>query len=85
MKSPSDWFKNGVATDCLWYDEYQGNESCALYGCTLGLADDSPCFLCRDYRLFERSSYEKFLIRDAVKSKSLYRADSDGQYFIDGM
>ena len=85
MTTPSDWFRNGVATDCLWYDEYQGNESCAKYGCTLGLTDDSPCILCKDYRLFERGHYERQLIRQALLNEYNFRADNRGQYRIDGV
>lgn len=81
---PTDWMPHGVATDCLWYDIYQGNETCEKHGCSLGLGEDEPCFLCKDYVIFERGFQN-----DKEKARRLFGtdlpADRNGQYYILGM
>ena len=85
MMTPTDWMPNGIATDCLWYDEFQGNEMCSKHGCSLGIDEDSPCFLCSDYVLYERGNQnEKERTRILFFSNHL-PVDRNGQYYIDGM
>lgn len=83
--SPTSWIPNGIATDCLWYDEFQGNQACARYGCSLGVDEDSPCILCKEYKLFERGYYERILIRKAILNREVFVEDKNGQLKIDGI
>jgi hypothetical protein len=80
--TPSDWMPRGIAMDCLWYDEFQGNEACAKYGCSLGIDEDSPCFLCKDYKLFEKGSiHDKEKTRILLDTSSL-PSDRNGQFYF---
>lgn len=80
--TPSDWMSRGIATDCLWYDEFQGNEACAKYGCSLGIDEDSPCFLCKDYKLYEKGAiYDKEKTRVLLDTSSL-PSDRNGQFYF---
>lgn len=80
--TPSDWMPRGIATDCLWYDIFQGNESCAKYGCSLGIEEDSPCFLCKDYKLYEKGAiYDKEKTRVLLDNSSL-PSDRNGQFYF---
>lgn len=82
MKTPTDWMDRGVATDCLWYDIFQGNEACAKYGCSLGIDEDSPCILCKDYKLFEKGvSHDKEKRRRLFGSGDL-PSDRNGQFYF---
>lgn len=82
---PTNWFKNGIAIDCLWYEEFQGNEMCKKYGCSLGIEENGPCFLCKDYILFERGSQYDKETTQALFRNSHLPVDRNGQYYIDGM
>lgn len=84
IQSPGDWIPRGIATDCLWYEQFQGNEMCDRHKIQLGL-DDEPCFLCKDYKQFmEGQDREKLKAQNLFDSGST-AVDRNGQYYIRGM
>ena len=83
--TPSDWFPNNVAIDCLWYEEFEGNQLCSKYGCTLGVDEDSPCVLCKTYYPFEEGQDPKEFIRKFIEVDQAFSLGPDGQYRINGM
>ena len=83
IPSPGDWFPRGIATDCLWYEQFQGNEMCEKLHIQLGL-DDEPCFLCKHYKEFKGGPHEKDYAQNLVRNSG-YPVDRNGKYYFDGM
>lgn len=82
MKTPTDRIYRGVATDCLWYDIFQGNEVCALYGCSLSIVEGSPCFLCENYKLYEKGVSHDKEKRDRLFGSGDLPSDRNGQFYF---
>ena len=72
IQSPGDWFPRGIAMDCLWYEQYEGNDLCSKKHIPIHEGPGEECFLCPDY-----SEY--------VKGASYKYEDKTGQYYIPGM
>ena len=73
--TPTDWMPDNIAVDCLWYEEYDGQQTCVHYGCSLGIDDDRPCILCKEYTHYEPGAF----------TPKGYSLDRNGQYRIAGV
>lgn len=76
-----------VALDCLYFEQFMGNECCSRYGINLEGGETSPCSFCKHYVKTKGEQNEE--VFKAVADRSVDPdhpvCDSTGQYYILGM
>ena len=75
-----------MATDCIHYEEFMGNDCCRRFGINLNGGDVSPCMLCKFYIQKGENGHEDFkAVADRCSDSGASVCDSTGQYYILGM